>query len=176
MIKGEITRKLLLAAVNFEEHGEVDNGVEFEKWYKSQNKYGRYRIRKAFGELQKRGLIDTSRDSSDEMRVSLTGAGHKEVLKYKLDSVNLVPLPKWDGRWRIVIAGEMEPRVKNSLRSRFKKLGLRQIQKNIWAYPHSCDKEVSLVANAFNVAHKIKFLEADFVSDDSELKLFFGLA
>lgn len=183
MIKGEIPKKLLLAVSN----SESDKGLSFSDdsasglkpfvdWYKSQNKYGRYRIRKGFSDLRAKGFIEMSEGENSQTKVLLTEVGKREVLRYKTETMKLVPLPGWDRKWRMVVANCSDPKTKIILKNKFKKLGLHPLQSNVWIYPHPCFSEVRNITESLNISPEVKFIETTFLDNDSDIKNIFGIA
>lgn len=182
MNKGEIPKKLLLAIKTSEPWGGFpleetpdERLGEFLDWYQNQNKYGRYRIRKTFSELWKKGLVQMTKDEKGGSRLLLTTLGSEEVSKHETDLLSIVPRPNWDGKWRLVLcSGSMEPKQKNVFKNKLAKLGLHELQPNLWVHPHECRNEVRLIAEKLGIIQHIRLAEISYIDNEEQLKNIFG--
>ncbi len=86
-----------------------------------------------------------------ETEVRLTSEGKKQVEKLRLQDLT-IPKPKtWDKKWHLVLfdVPEYLKVGRDALRITLNRLGLYQIQKSVFVYPYPCEREISIVADAF---------------------------
>jgi len=133
-------------------------------------------MEESVGRLRRRGLVEI-RETGEGTEVKITDRGRTEMLKYKLGDLNLKPQGRWDKKWRLVLFDipEDERKKRNDLRSWLTRLGLRQMQKSVWVYPHPLDKEVRFLREVLGVPHVVKLITAESVENDEELREMFDL-
>ncbi|SRR3989339_316607 len=144
--------------------------------YVSWKKFNQSTARQYIGRLEKRKLIKRRmRDGQSEM--ILTKKGREELLKYNIDKIKLKKDKQWDGKWRVIIFDipEDKKQARDALRSKFKYLGMLQLQKSVFVYPFDCKKEIDFVSDFFEVGDDILYLEAEIKDIGSRLKRFFNI-
>ncbi|MFH1744631.1 MAG: hypothetical protein ABH881_00485 [bacterium] len=144
--------------------------------YVSWKKFNQSSARQYIGRLEKRKLIKRKmRGGRSEM--ILTKKGREELLKYDVDKIQLKKDNRWDGKWRVVIFDipEDKKQARDALRSKFKHLGMLQLQKSVFIYPFDCKKEIDFVSDFFEVGDDILYLEAEIKDIGSKLKKFFNV-
>ena len=142
----------------------------------SWKKFNDSRVKQLTSRLKNRGLIK-SRIKNRKLIITLTKKGKQRVLDYDIDSIELKKHKKWDGRWRIVLFDipESEKAARDALRCKFKFLGMHQLQKSAFVYPYNCREEILYVANFYEVADHIFYLEAKIYDIEEKLKRVFEI-
>jgi len=177
MNKGKLRRKLLLGIASVKSNSNLlTSKTSFGEWYRSRDKHGRLRVRLAFQNLTEKGIINVSRNETG-LKVSLTASGEKEVKHYRADEIQIIPRPKWDGKWRMVFINIPESKkfARTALRKKFKSFGFYPIQRSVWLYPHECRTEIIAAANYLGVFSYVRLAELKSLDGENEIKKFFGL-
>ena len=147
-----------------------------DKDYMPWKKFNRHRIRQFVGQLQKQGMIKRH-IKGDQGHYILTEKGKHFAMKYNIDKLQLVKQKKWDNKWRIVIFDipERKKIARDALRSKFLKIGMRQLQKSVFIYPFECKNEIDFVSDFFCVGEDILYMEANVHDVNKSLKRIFDL-
>ncbi len=98
--------------------------------YVSWKKFNQSTARQYIGRLEKRKLIKR-RMKGGRSEMMLTKKGREELLSYDIDKIKLKNDKRWDGKWRVIIFDipEDKKQARDALRSKFKHLGMLQLQK-----------------------------------------------
>lgn len=147
-----------------------------DKNYVSWKKFNQSLARQYVGRLEKRKLIKRKMKDKQAM-ICLTKKGKTELLKYGIDEIELKQGKKWDRRWRVVTFDISEPKKqsRDALSSRFKHLGMLQLQKSVFVYPFDCKKEIDFISSFFGVEDDILYLESEIKDIDGKLRKYFNL-
>lgn len=134
------------------------------------------KIAQALSYVKKNRLV-VLRQEDDTITVKLTEAGKRKVKQYQLDELKIEKPSKWDNNWRIVLFDipEKKKPAREALRHRLQLLGFVQIQKSAWACPWSCENEIQLLAELFEITPYVQFVIAEKISNDIKLRSHFGL-
>ncbi len=135
------------------------------------------KIRDTFYYLKRRGMIRIEKRNK-QIYISLTKKGEKRAGKYQINSLSIKSPRKWDKKWRVVIFDIPEnTRIKReAFRGKLKELNFYPLQKSVWAYPYSCQKEIKLLREFFNLSKEnLKFLEVAKIEGDENLRRYFEL-
>lgn len=183
MKKGEISKNILLAVaatsavggfvVTLADIPGVGAAIRpFTHWYRGQDKYGRYRIRKTFSQLRRDKLIEMSQTPEGKMKVILTETGRKKVLEYKMNDLKIATPKKWDKKWRIVMFDIPEEFKKSRylLRAKLQRLNFQKLQNSVWVYPHECRPEIKFIAEVLNISPYIRLAEVNRFDGDNDIK------
>ncbi len=133
--------------------------------------------RNSFYYLRKRGLIRIEKKNKN-IYMFLTKEGEKEAGRYQLNEMYIKKPKKWDKKWRLIIFDIPENhRIKRDLfRGKLKELGFYQLQKSVWVYPYSCQKEINLLRDFFGLKKKnLMALTVEKIESDENLRKFFNL-
>ena len=142
----------------------------------SWNKVNNFRLRQQISRLRNRGFVK-SQIKNKKLIVTLSDKGKQKVLEYNIDGIELKKHKNWDGKWRVILFDipESKKTARDALRCKFKFLGMKQLQKSVFVYPYDCKKEIFFVANFYNVADHIFYLEAKISDIEEKLKRIFGI-
>lgn len=144
--------------------------------YVSWKKFNQSTVRQYIGRLEKRKLIKRKmRGGRSEM--ILTKKGREELLKYDIDKIKLKNDKQWDGKWRVIIfdISENKKQARDALRSKFKYLGMLQLQKSVFIYPFDCKKEIDFISDFFEVGEDILYLESEVKDIGEKLEKYFNV-
>lgn len=188
MKKGEIAKKIILAVAAAGEAGGLALTLAnipglgasiqpFIKWYKNQDKYGRYRIRKTFTKLRRQNLIEMKEDENGKMKINLTDAGKIKTLQYQFEDIKIEPQKKWDKKWRLIILNipRSRQKIRYIFRTKLKKLGFYKLQNNAWLYPYECRNEINLIAEFLNIGIYITTADVSYFDNEDSIKQSFNL-
>ena len=124
-----------------------------------------------------KGYITYEKIDEITHRIKITEKGRKMLFKSAAERMKIKETKKWDGIWRIVIFDI--PRRHNSirelLRDRLKRMGMRQLQESVFVCPYPCEEEVGFWASLYFASSFIRFIEARLISNDQDIKSFFDL-
>jgi len=142
----------------------------------SWKKFNQSSARRYVGRLEKRKLIKRKMKGGRSEMI-LTEKGREELLKYDIDKIKLKNNEPWDGKWRVVIFDipEDKKQARDALRSKFKHLGMLQLQKSVFVYPFDCKKEIDFVSDFFEVGDDILYLESEIKDIGEKLKKHFNI-
>ena len=124
--------------------------------YISWKKFNQSTARQYISRLEKRRLIKRKMKGRRSEMI-LTKKGREELLKYGVDKIKLKNDKRWDGKWRVVIFDipENKKQARDALRSKFKNLGMLQLQKSVFVYPFDCKREIDFISDFFEVGDDI---------------------
>lgn len=145
--------------------------------YKYKRRSGDKSFYNSFLYLRKNGYIEAE-NRNGQIYISLTKEGKKKAGRYQIDDLEIKKPKKWDGKWRILIFDVKDrDRIKReALRGKIKELGLYQLQKSVWVYPHPFYGELDLLRSFFNLTkYEMQFIVATSVENDWKAKKHFGL-
>ena len=137
--------------------------------------YKELQLRKALIYLQSRKLIDIQSQYQKEV-FKLTKLGKRRVNKL-LKSFGVKRPKKWDKKWRIVIFDIPDQRKSRSeiFRHQLRGLGLANVQKSVWVHPYECYDQVYYLAGNLYIKPYIRYIVADSITGEKDLKRRFGL-
>lgn len=124
--------------------------------------------------LQKRGYIALTK-TPDGFLIRLLKKGQTLQRKLKIGEIKLPTEKKWDGRWRFFIFDipEKQRYGRDFLRRKLKELGMYNMQRSVFAYPHDCRKELEFIAESFKLTKYTSYIEAASTDIDRELYAYF---
>lgn len=129
-----------------------------------------YRLKRALQQLARRGLVRLRHLPNSETAIELTKKGKTEVLKYRIENIEIDLSQPWDGRWRVVIFDipEHKKEARDALRRQLDRLGFWQLQKSVFVLPYPCEKEIEFLRQFFEIAEHVHLLEAK--TSDADLE------
>lgn len=144
--------------------------------YKKLKIYERRRLKETIKRLKKQKLVDLVEENGEEV-VRITKEGKVRALRYKLDEMKIKKPKKWDGKWRIIVFDIFEKRrgSRDIFRRYLKQLGLKRIQQSVYVYPYPCFDEIEFLSQIFYVDRGVRYVTADRIDEDGDLKIHFKL-
>lgn len=151
--------------------GFLINGDNHVSW----KKFNQSRARQYIKQLKKNGLIKETGLKRKKV-FSLTKKGRERIEKHNINELSLKG-DTWDGKWRVVIFDipEQQKKARDALHRKFKRLGMRQLQKSVFVYPFPCKEEIDFVSDFFGVHRHILYLESKIADIDEDLKRIFQI-
>lgn len=168
LVAGAITAPNLTAFICKQIYKRTRNRQYFKK---------RSSIQKSISRLRQQELIAISQDKQDKITLTLTDAGQKRILKYKIEELTIKNPSRWDGKWRIIVFDIPEKHRfgRDALRDKFKTLGLYQLQKSVWVFPYACKNEVDFISNIYGIGRYLLCFETKYLENEQFLMLKFGI-
>lgn len=131
-----------------------------------------WEIKKIINYLAQKRYIKLNKE---KQRIYLAEKGFSEFIRFKA----LQKQKKWDGKWRVIIFDVAEKRRGNRdlLRKRLKWLGFKELQKSVWVFPYDIKKDIEelMAISKCNCRGDIRFLTAEKIEEDGDLKRWFNL-
>lgn len=144
------------------------------KAWKDINKRALYR---AIRRLYQARLIDAKDNPDGTTTMMLTQNGKQKALTCQIDEMQIKPMAKWDGYWRVVLSDipEQHKKARDAMYRAFKKMGLYPFQKSVMIHPFECQDEVDFVVEFFNLRPYVRTILAKKVDNELHLKKIFKL-
>jgi DNA-binding transcriptional regulator PaaX len=142
---------------------------------KEWRKIDQARLRRLVREFYYERLVDFKEEKDGKIKVVITEAGKKNILRYKMDEMEIkIPL-NWDGYWRIVMFDIPERRkfARDALRRKLKELGFKELQKSVFIFPYPCRNEIDFIVEVFDIRPYVRYAELKEITNEAELKLYF---
>ncbi|MEK7091049.1 MAG: hypothetical protein AAB887_00900 [Patescibacteria group bacterium] len=146
----------------------------FDEEYAKQ--YLESSVKDGVDRLLRKGKVEV-RDTGDGQEVRITDKGKTEVIKYRLEELNLIKPAQWDGKWRLVIfdVDETVRHKRDELRRWLVKLGLKLMQKSVWVYPYPLEEQIKFLREILKTPHAVKLVTAEKIDNDHDLREWFDL-
>lgn len=134
------------------------------------------KVKKAFEKLRKNRLI-ILREKNGKFIVELTEKGKRKVKEIQFENLKIEKPEVWDRKWWIIIFDipNKHNRARDALREKIKKLNFYPLQKSVWVYPYSCEKEVQFLCEFFNISPYVNIVVAESIANDVKLRKYFKL-
>mgnify|MGYP001616825089 CR=1 FL=1 len=179
--RGKLLKQILQAAAlgtaTLDPESGHNRGITtFARWYKSQDRRIRFRIRRIFIALRREHIIELQ-ETGGETKIALTPAGDDLLRQYKLEEI-IIPRPKrWDKKWRLVMFDIPEHLKKSRtiFRNKLVAAGFRQLQKSAWLYPYECREEIEALAKFLEIAPYVIYLKISAFDREEEFQKNFKL-
>jgi len=144
---------------------------------KEWKKVNRQSLERAINSLYRSHLVSEKHHRDGTTTLVLSENGKQRALRFNLDKLEIRKPPKWDKKWRIVMFDIPEKlrRLRDSLRLHFKEIGLIELQKSVFIYPYSCDKEIEFILEFYNARKYVRFVLADKIDNQLHLMKKFDL-
>jgi phenylacetic acid degradation operon negative regulatory protein len=74
-------------------------------------------------------------------------------MRYDIDNLVIKRLLRWDGVWRVVIFDipEKHRDARVALSKKLKEMGFCQLQKSVFVFPFSCEKEIDFIKMFYQI-------------------------
>jgi DNA-binding transcriptional regulator PaaX len=143
----------------------------FTKTRKGQ-RHKRKDIYNAFYRLRCQGCLDF-KEENNQVYISLTEDGRKKAGWMQINHLAIKAPKQWKKRWYLIIfdIAHNHRAKREALRGLIKRLGLYQLQKSVWAYPHDCTDEIELLRDFFGLSeNELRVVVAENIGDDIFLR------
>lgn len=155
------------------------NAIKVFKNFNKDDPWSKYypsSIDRLTGKLYRKGFVTIKYDGVQPV-VKITKNGRTELLKYDLEKLKPLKMKRWDGRWRIVVFDipEKSRNTRDFIRKKLEEMGFYQYQESIFVCPYRCQKEIEYLREVLKVPHAVKYLRADVIENEDELKDIFNI-
>lgn len=122
-------------------------------YFKDKARKAVYERARKLKELERKKLISFRELKNGEVRIELTYRGKILVRQYNLDNIRFNRPQKWDGKWHILMYDipSSKRKASDAFRHKIRQLGLFQLQKSVWVFPHDFMPEVEFIATIFEI-------------------------
>jgi len=112
------------------------------------------------------------RPKGDAYEIVLSHEGKKLAARFDLEKLSIKKQKRWDGLWRIVLFDipELRKKARDAIRFHLKDMGLVEYQKSVFITPYPCAKELTFVAEFFQVRKYVRFIVAKAIDNEAEFK------
>lgn len=140
-------------------------------------KENRQALERAINSLYTSHLVKEEHSRDGMTTLVLNENGKQKALRFNINKLEIKKPETWDGKWRIVMFDIPEKlrRLRDSLRLHFKEIGLIELQKSVFVYPYSCNKEIEFILEFYNARKHVRFVLADRIDNELHLKHKFNL-
>lgn len=134
-------------------------------------------LRNSIRNLYKSKLIDAIDNPDGTTTITLSEKGKNLSLTYQIDEISISQMNNWDRKWRIVIFDipEKFKRSRDALTRTLKRMEFYQLQRSTFIHPYECKKEIDFVIEFFNIRRFVRYIIADHIDNELDLKERFKL-
>ena len=117
----------------------------------------------------------------EDQSISLTDMGRREALFAFIEAESALYRPnffqKWDKAWRILFFDipESKRRYRDYLRNTLRKVGFKEMQRSIWAYPYPVPSFLGELLLQKEIKPHVRFITTDSIDSDVDLRKMFNL-
>ena len=140
-------------------------------------KINRRALDNAIRSLYTNKMVDIKENRDGTITIILTSSGKNKALTYDLENIKIPAMEKWDHKWRVILFDipEKHKRARRALSRALKNMGCFQFQKSVFVHPFECRNEVDFVIEFFSMRPYVRFIIADNIDNELDLKKRFGL-
>lgn len=134
-------------------------------------------LNKAIRSLYSSHLVETKNNGDGTTTLVLSKEGKQVALTFNIENMSISIPRNWDNKWRIVMFDipEKLKKIRESLRINLRGLGFIELQKSVFVYPYYCTKEIEYVVEFYNIRRHVRFIVADNIDNELDLKRHFKL-
>ncbi len=135
--------------------------------------YDPKKIYKGFDNLKNRKIIRLDKKET----FSFTKHGARWLKSAYLKKMRLLS-PRWDHKWRVIIFDIPQElhHARNSFRRKLQTLGFFMLQKSIFVFPYSCEKDLGYICTTYKISDYVDVITAENIGSRTEhVKKFFNL-
>lgn len=149
----------------------------FRELGKEWKKIDRQYLYRTIREFKHERLVDWKEQEDGLIKVILTKKGEEYALQFNIEEMKIKKPTSWDGKWRVVLYDipEKRKRAREALRKKLKELGFYEMQKSVLVFPYHCRDEIDFVVEFFEVRNFVRYGEMVNLTNESGLKIHFGL-
>ena len=144
-----------------------------------REKRERYRrLWERFRAFKKRNVFElVGEDKEGGLIYRFTDKGRAMTRKFLLETIEVEPAKRWDGKWRIVIFDipEKQKSKRRILQTRLDELGFYPLQKSVWIHPFPCENEISFLKDFLEVKPYVEVFTSEDMSNGKVLYYFRNL-
>ncbi|GEM_PF-244818 len=132
---------------------------------------------RAINSLYVSRLIEVKENPDGTCTVVLDDRGRKKALTYDLSRMKIETPAMWDKQWRMISSDipEGKKAVRDEIREHFLELGFFELHDSVFIHPFDCFKEIEYISTLYDVRKHLRFVVANYVDNEDQLKKFFGM-
>lgn len=132
-------------------------------------------VERSISNLFRSRMISEKSNSDGTTTLILTKNGRETALTFNIENIKLSTEKKWDKKWRIVTydVPEKFKKTRDSLRCLLKKIDMLELQRSIFIYPYECHEEIRYIVEFYNAWKFVRFIVAESIDNELELKKYF---
>lgn len=121
--------------------------------------------------LEKKGYVALTK-TEQGFAVKLLKKANRRLKGILFEDIVLPRVKLWDGKWRFFIFDipEKYRSARDTLRQKLKDLGMYNIQRSVYVYPHDCRKELEFLSDYYGITKYATYVETSFTDIDKELR------
>lgn len=137
----------------------------------------RHILEQSIRSLYRSQIVEEKYNPDGSLSIVLSKEGKRRALQYDLEKMKIKKPSSWDKKWRIVIFDVPIhlKKVRDSLRYHLKELEFHELQHSVFVHPFPCMNEIEFVTEFYNARKFVRFIEAQFVDNELDLKHKFNL-
>lgn len=134
-------------------------------------------LQRTLKRLESQKLVEVEYKES-ESQVKLTQNGHRKILKYSLDNLEINPPKHWDGKWRIIFYDipKDHHHTRDVIRNTLNQLGFYKLQESVYIYPYSCFDQIEFLRQYYFLGSKIQYMLVEYIENHEAYKTYFNLS
>jgi len=131
----------------------------------------------AIKSLYRSKLIDAKDNEDGSVTMVLNEKGKSYAVRYDIESIKIPPMKRWDRKWRVILfdVPEKYKKSRDALSFTLKKIGFYKFQKSVFVHPFECRNEIDFVIEFFTLRPYVRFMTADHIDNELDVKHRFGL-
>lgn len=136
------------------------------------------KIEKSLKNLERNEIVDL-KEKHNQVFVKLKDKNNLTVIKYSTKA--LLDLKKkdkkWNKKWFLVFfdVPEIQRNKRDYLRNFLHNIGFYCYQKSVYVFPYECEKEIALIKRIIEGGKYIKYIIAEKIEDEENIKTHFNL-
>lgn len=134
-------------------------------------------LKDAIKSLYKSKLISQKNNRDGTTTFELSKEGKHVALTYDIDNMKIFK-HSWDRKWRIVTFDipEKIKKVREALRYHLRNLGFKELHRSVFIFPYECKNEIEYIVEFYNARRFVRYIEANYVDNELDLKQKFNLS
>ncbi len=134
-------------------------------------------LRRAIKGLYKSRLIGQKHNKDGSVTLCLTTDGKEKALTFQIDKMEIRKPQRWDRKWRIVLFDIPEniKKKRDIFRCCLKRMNFYEFQKSVFVHPFDCENEINYLVEFYNIRKFVRFIRANSLDNEIELKEYFDL-
>ena len=131
----------------------------------------------AIRSLYKNKMVGMKENRDETVTIILTDSGKRKALTYNIENMKIPAMKHWDKKWRVVLFDipEKYKKSRRALSGSLKNIGCFQFQKSVFVHPFECRNEVDFVIEFFSMRPYVRFITAENIDNELDLKKRFDL-
>src|SRR3990167_10056173 len=138
---------------------------------KEWDKINRRSLQRAISSLYNSHLVQEKHNKDGTITLVLNEKGKQKALRFSIDKMEIKKPARWDKKWRIIMfdVPEKLKGLRDSLRLKFREIGLIELQKSVFVYPYPCNQEIEFIIELYNARKYVRFVLADNIDNQIHL-------